>query len=280
MDIKDTKLLVGVVTHEEKNYCQEEFIKQIVKVKHPNYSIYLVDNTKHDTNKEEIELLKETNKIGHKYNQFVIDKDVWNYDARARIGTSYNKVREFFLKGDFTHLLLIESDIFPENFDFIEKWINYDKPVISGMYKLFSLGIPPSLKDHPDWKWQYSVWYKRKIIEGGKLYTRWIDKDIANTGIIKMGYEFGGYGTGLLMLQRDILYQMTFKSGFGTADSFIKHELDTIQIDSYLDTDLKIDHKNKMWDEVLIRDVNEVKKMRWCGDFLKKTHKKENKEEN
>jgi len=107
------KILIGFPTSSAKDYCFEDFVKQITSFTYPLYDIFVVDNSK-DKNH-----IKEFHKRGIK----AVHEPI-NGDFREELARHQNIIREYFLNGDYDYLMMIESDVFTGEC-ILEKLVSY-----------------------------------------------------------------------------------------------------------------------------------------------------------
>jgi len=267
------RVLVATPTSGYKEYCEEEFIHQITSLDYPSYDIFIVDNTLEDLDAETTPRIDRLRSLFDEQDfkgTAVVAKDVWCFDPTRRVATSYNKIRDFFLRGPWTHLLIIESDIFPDDKSFLKRWIREDKPVITAPYTLGMIIQSPKEEEKNIPK--AAMWYKRPIIFGQLEFYRWVALDDILPGIRELDFTIGGFGTGLVLLHREVLQQIIFRNEQkGTPDKCLKSDLDDYGIKSYLDGSLKIRHEQQVWDKLLQKDYATIKELKYCGDHLKRS---------
>ena len=95
------KILIGFPTSSVKDYCLDDFVKQITNFTYPLYDIFVVDNSKDKSH------VKEFHKRGIKAISKPLDGDL-----REELAKHQNIIREYFLNGDYDYLMMIESDVF------------------------------------------------------------------------------------------------------------------------------------------------------------------------
>lgn len=127
------KVLVGTPISDKKAYCIDEFISNCNNFSYLNREHYFVCNS--------------TNIYWHAKNivtKYGIDTDWVNPIGKRSVDyitESQNKIRKKFLEGDYTHLFLLEVDIFPKQ-NIIEELLSYDAPVAIARYFLGNLRFP------------------------------------------------------------------------------------------------------------------------------------------
>ena len=86
-------------------------------------------------------------KIWTEYVKWLVKQEnilFWEED-KAPIWYMRRKLIEQALKGDYTHILFVDTDVIPPD-GFIKKLVDYDLDMVSGIYHLFT-GVPCSRKD-------------------------------------------------------------------------------------------------------------------------------------
>jgi cellulose synthase/poly-beta-1,6-N-acetylglucosamine synthase-like glycosyltransferase len=122
------KTLVATITHQCKQYCEEEFFENLKLIKY-DADILVVDNS------------DDGNYCKHLQKKFNIDvkhltiKPHKKLPIQHKIKVSYNYVRWYFLKNNYDLLVLIESDVIPPQstipkFQIVSEFYN----IISGLY--------------------------------------------------------------------------------------------------------------------------------------------------
>lgn len=260
------RVLIGIVTCKFKEYCEDEFLKQLGSIPYPDYDVVIVDNSYDDRTSEL------AGKVKPHCNGHSIDalSDVWCADVKARIMTSYNKIRDCFLRGDYEFLLIIESDIFIKDWDFLRRWAKYDLPVVAGVYPLYTIlsklseeqkkEVPRDTDGRP-FVWSNS--FRRGHFAQGRFWGRfWTDKEMHH-GLVKLGMDTSGVSMGLILFHRDVMRHIAFKYGSTTPDGFLKTDFDFHRIDSYADTDLEIEHRPSSWNTFKYEDEELAKRLRY-----------------
>lgn len=123
---KNPKVLIGVVTAQQKDYCVEEFKQLLKSFTYDNYEVLIVDNSE---NPEHIETFKEFNVIhSSRFDEYD------NYKSGAKmLADCQNIIRDKFLEGDYEYLFMLESDCFPSK-DWIQYAVSHEAPVYTATY--------------------------------------------------------------------------------------------------------------------------------------------------
>jgi len=121
-----TKILIGTVTSQIKDYCWKEFKNQLSSFEH---DVLIVDNSERIINRPPFNIIHYT---GTKLLRQLMPKD--NYLAIVT-RDCMNILRDEFLKGDYTHLFVLESDVFIEK-ERLEQLVNLDADVANFTYPM------------------------------------------------------------------------------------------------------------------------------------------------
>lgn len=128
------KILVSCPTAKSKNYCFIEWLENSMLFKYPNYEIVVFDNTPDEG--ENTQFLNDTfNRLYGKSTKFkAIHANIKGVSSLIeRMAIASNEMRDYFIKGDYTHLLSLESDVFPEH-SIIEDLMIHGKMVVGALY--------------------------------------------------------------------------------------------------------------------------------------------------
>lgn len=118
------KVLVSCPVNYRKEYTAEAYLKNITGLTYPNKHFYFVDNSV-------FPLYHVYRFIDAGFNCDYIAPEQKNQNQY--ICESQNKIREYFLAGDYDYLCFIEEDLFPEP-DIIQQLLNYKEAVVSARY--------------------------------------------------------------------------------------------------------------------------------------------------
>lgn len=100
------RILVAMPTAEAKDYCVEDFITQIKTFTYPNYDIFVLDNSSKEDH------VNTFRKRGIKCVHEPFKGNFKNQTGRAELARHQNILREYFLRGDYDYLFMLESDVF------------------------------------------------------------------------------------------------------------------------------------------------------------------------
>lgn len=115
------KVLVGIPTSFHKEYCLEEFSKEVKELTYKEKEVVFVDNSQDDIYLEKIKKLG-FNAIKGPY-----------FDAPVqRISASRNVIIDKAIKENFDYILFLDQDTIPPK-DAIERFLKGNKPIICGI---------------------------------------------------------------------------------------------------------------------------------------------------
>ena len=108
------KILIGTVTAANKDYCWLDFKKQLTALQELGHDVLIVDNSDKIVNRPPFKTIHYTKGVELRNKFFKINKQNKSKDNYLTIVTKdcMNILRDEFLKGDYTHLFVLESDVF------------------------------------------------------------------------------------------------------------------------------------------------------------------------
>lgn len=124
--MKNPKVLIGVVTASQKDYCVERFKKQLNDFTYDNYDVLVVDNSENPAHVE-------------KFKEFdcVYSSRIWADGTLKRgnemLAECQNIIRQRALEGGYDYLFMLESDVFV-NKDWIQYAVSFSAPVYCATY--------------------------------------------------------------------------------------------------------------------------------------------------
>lgn len=237
------KVLVATVTYDGKDYIWDKYYSNIKNLEYDNYDFLVVDNTRRTGYYKK--LLKQ------KVNALHAPR---GKNSRTALVNSYNMIRDYFLKGGYEYLLVIESDLIPP-VDIITRLLRHNKEVIGCMY---NIGYDYS-ESQPPRPCLFGVKKLKEQDGAGKItletfnYTAEEGFGFYGNGVIKIH----GCGLGTTMIHRSIMEQFNFWYYEDENDKIIKHcdvifymDLHNANRVVYVDTDIIIPHFNSDWKNV------------------------------
>ncbi len=220
------KILVACPTADVKDYCFEEWVKNVSNLTYHNYDILVVDNSE---NREYYKSLKE--KYPNINFERVSPKQYISF--KTALAKSHDKCRTKALDGGYDYLLHLESDIFPP-LDVIERLLQHKKPVIGCLYHI-ELGADSKLMI-------------QLIEEHGIEHRETYNLDETDLSFVdgKVKQVFS-CGLGCTLIHKSILDKIGFRYEQGSPvhpDSFYFGDLNQNNINVYVDTSIYCEHKN------------------------------------
>jgi hypothetical protein len=123
---RNPKVLIGVVTASQKDYCAGAFTEQLKSFNYDNYEVFIVDNSEDEKHIRNFE--------GFDVEHISRFKQNGNYKKpNVMLTECQNRIRDKFLEGDYEYLFMLESDCFI-NRDIIAWALSHESPVYSVSY--------------------------------------------------------------------------------------------------------------------------------------------------
>jgi hypothetical protein len=226
MGDKQSKILIGVVTANIKDYCWYDFKRQLQRLEHKGFDVYIVDNS--------------INKVNRGFKStWIAPREVPQITTRDCM----NNIREYFLNNDYDKLLVLESDVF-----ITDEAIDY---LLQMKGDVNSYTYPMRLERFN----KYSLCVQSTLGSSSLMITPEDSQMLLNNGDIKLGeYKLSGKivthcGYGCTLINRNVLEQIrfkTFKSGdkYPYPDSFFHYEVNKLGFINMLNTDYICEHRN------------------------------------
>jgi hypothetical protein len=200
---------------------------------YPNFSVFLSDNSE---TSENAKFITENYNIECGYIEPIEGETVFE-----RIARSHNQIRDYFIKNkQYTHLLHLETDIFPP-IDIIDRLLAHDKPVVAANYDVHFGG-------------------KRKLMvqlsEPYHSYVRsyrcvpFVDEQepLFFDGTIKKVFHAG---LGCVLIRREIVELLPFRvakgENFMSADTYWANDMFANNVPIMVDTNINCKHENISW---------------------------------
>lgn len=231
------KILVAFPTSDKKKYCEEDFIKQITTFSYPIYDIFVVDNSK-DPNK-----VKRWHENGIK----AIHEPI-NGDFREELARHQNIIREYFLRGEYDYLFMLESDVFAGE-AIIEKLVGYAETyqagAVTATYEIMKGEPTLCLTATSDLNRVRS----EKLMDRGLGYNEMGKGCISFKDFLKDNdARLTATGIGCTLFHKEALQHVKFRTDLKVnknafSDSFIFTDIEKIGYQCYIDSDLILDHR-------------------------------------
>lgn len=238
-------ILLAAPISEYKNYVLPQWLNHLCTLQ-GDFDILLVDNSK---NPDYTETLKQYSVIQQLNNSTILRVDPENKTAQQFILESRQAIRDYFLKGNYTHLFSLECDVFCPA-DTIPRLLGHNLPIVSGWY-FVGQGAA-----------SYPLFVNANILPGAKVFNifvcGFIESFLTITGRLMPTI---GNGIGCSLIKRDVIQKIPFRiniNDVGFDDSFFNQDLWLKGIQHFCDTSLFCDHKNLDWTK--IKEYKEIDK--------------------
>ena len=223
------KTLIGVVTANVKDYCWYDFKRQLKWLESKGMDIYIVDNSRTLVNRG--------------------FKGEWIKPSRTPQETTLecmNALRDYFLKGDYDNLFILESDVFI-NDEALERLFKMQE--MNG--DVCNLTYPMRLKRFN----KYSLCVQSTLGGVSKMITPEDSQVLINNGVQQLGKDnlcgrlLTHTGYGCTLVKRKVIEKIKFratKSGdkMPFPDSFFHSDVLLAGFVNLLDTDYICEHRN------------------------------------
>lgn len=213
------KILIGVTLHDSKKYIIERFMKNLLELDlELNTDFIFVDNSKE---KDFADFLSK------KYFQKIIRNPVWLKTSRERQCYSLNLIREEFLKGDYTHLFLLECDLIPP-IHIIKTLLDHDKDSCAAVYLLY-----------PKEKGITCLTINEYIANNNIFANVFVNKGFIDGDLKEV---INGCGIGCVLIKRKMLEKVKFRSTSYHADTYFWPDARSYGFKPFVDTSQIIRH--------------------------------------
>ena len=232
----EPKILVAAPTSKHKDYILNEYVTLLKNLSFKNYEIYIVDNSP----APRFELWDSLN-IPSAW------IDPRNKSSFQFIWESQNQIRNYFLDGDYTHLVMIETDLLPPA-GIIEHMLAFDKDVVAMPYFIY--------------KGEESILMDQEIADfwtGGETRNYTMEESFRRfDGKLQQGFSMG---FGCVMFKRGVIAGLPFRyisdemvrnsaDGGAHPDSFWYADAYMNSLKVYRDTSMLINHYNQDWNTI------------------------------
>lgn len=140
--IMQPKILIGCPTYQAMEYCINEFIQRINEFTYPNYEAIIVDNSNEDIFYKKLKDLTKNTKIK------ILKDNCGLKDGMDKLIHSRNFIKDYFLNGDYDYLFTMDQDVIPPT-NILEKLLQYNKEIITGVYFAYFLNKDKQIKCSP-----------------------------------------------------------------------------------------------------------------------------------
>ena len=238
----ENKVLIGVVTSIYKDYCYQEFSRQLKALQGQGHDVLIVDNSFCTTPREEFKTIR--------YRKSGMLREV--------IRDCMNIVRAELLMGDATHLMILESDVFIKE-DSIDRLLVLDADVANFTY-------PLKLKCFNKQSLCVQLASTNNVYQ---MITPEESQELINTGVKTLGIDtlngkaITHVGYGCTLVRRKVLERIEFITGKTPApdgrmpfpDSYFHYDVNRYRFSNRLDTDFIAEHRNLMNETEIYKQI-------------------------
>lgn len=235
------RVLLAAPNSSHKNYCFEDWL---LNARSFNCDIFIADNSPSNKNR----------KLYAKHKIDYVWINPYKKTTHEFICESQNAIRNKFLAGNYTHLLFLETDLFPPR-SILPLFECFNLPVVSASYFLYSHKNTMLMN-------QEIKLFDSPLDGGGK------DAITRNYSLSESFSHFDGNlkrcyasGFGCTMIRRDVLEKLKFRisgisiTGEAHSDSFFYADLQMNNIPAYMYMGVIVRHYNQDWSKLKIEDV-------------------------
>jgi hypothetical protein len=207
------KILIASPTADIKDYCLEDWMKNVQSFTYGNSNLFLCDNS--EGRQYYVDTKKKYEHLGNSFEMGRVTPTQYP-EFKYALAKSHDVCREKALNEGYDYLLHLESDVFPPS-DVIERLLDSKKKVVGAMYH----------------------------IELGERSTLMIQQlEGFGDGQVKKVFSCG---LGCVLIHRSVLEKIQFRYEQGSPvhpDSFFYADLDAKGIPAFVDTSIYCEHRN------------------------------------
>lgn len=230
------RILIACPTSADKNYCATEWMKNIQKFTYPNFDVAVFDNTP-DGGKNAEYLQSIAEGLGfYNFSAFSI-KSSPVMSVIERMCISHNCCREIAIEGGYSHLLHLESDVFPESHALQDLYI-HDKDVVGALYYRDSGKSRRLMAQNRIFRSPKNIVTENFLPEDDVCFVDGKLKTIASIGL------------GCVLIKDTVLKSIPFRFdplSSSHPDSFFSEDCFRNNISIFADTSLICEHQNESW---------------------------------
>jgi hypothetical protein len=239
------RILIGTVTSNIKDYCWVRFAKQLRALQNQGHDVLIIDNS-----------VKTQNRRGFKVINY---KPFHGQKLQNVTKECMNILRDEFLKGDYTHLFILESDVFISE-DTVDRLLSMDSDIANFTYlmKLERFN-------------EYSLCVQSTTKEGvSRMLTPEDSSQLLDTGIKTLGKDMLNdkmlthCGYGCTLIKRKVLEKIVFRDDktpddiYPYPDSYFHLDAQINKFSNKLDTDWLPEHCNLHDETKLQRQIIQI----------------------
>jgi hypothetical protein len=204
------KILVGTVTNQCKDYCWEGFSKQLKGLQMQGHDVLIIDNSPRLQPRKGFKTIHYKN-----YNNVIqrckmvnanLPQENWVNGLMEITKDCMNILKDEFLKGDYTHLFILESDVFIEK-DTVERLLDMDSDVANFTYLMKLQRFD-----------EYSLCVQTTKDKRSRMITPEAGRELINNGVVELGKTMlddrmiTHCGYGCTLVKRKALESITFRT--------------------------------------------------------------------
>jgi hypothetical protein len=225
------KILIASPTAVLKDYCFDEWMKNVTNFTYPNTELYLCDNS---SDREYFNDIKKRYKhLNDFFNVGRVTPSQYDLSYKHILAKSHERCRKYALENNFDYMLHLETDIFPP-IDVIERLLEAKREVIGALYHI-ELG-------------ERSTLMIQQIEEFGDAHRETFNLEESDLefvdGEVKRVFSCG---LGCTLIHKSVLKQVSFRYEEGSPvhpDSFYFADLNIKNIPVFVDTSIYCKHDN------------------------------------
>jgi len=260
-----TKVMIGVNTYPGHAYCRKEFVDNLKKMAehHGNAEIVICWNGKKKA-------------WGFKGLQLVNYQVPPGQIPIVTLREKSNLLRKWFLKGDYTHFMMVESDVIPP-VNALTTMIERDKDIVNGLYFIRTqeyrlLDLKAIADNHtnqdPEWKGIKGALAKGAekaiIIRQKQIPTVWLIKESqARLAQLEDFFPIGGLkrvfgsGMGCNLSTREVIEAIPYSIAVGNSNKFtdfcFHRDAFLHGFEAFVDCDVWCGHQHLDLDDAVFR---------------------------
>jgi hypothetical protein len=231
------KVLVACPTAQAKDYCVDDFIKQITTFTYPLYDCFLIDNSADP---------KHVKKFWD--NGIKAVHEPINGNFKQELARHQNIIRNYFLNGDYDYLLMLESDVFAGEC-IIENLVSYadvyGASIVTATYEIRKGEDVLCLTSTSD----------RRAVRSEKILTREHGYSIMGQGTIPLRHllvdpdaRITATGIGCTLFGREVMEQVEFRTDLklnanAYSDTFVFTDAIKLGYEVLINSNLICEHK-------------------------------------
>lgn len=224
------KILIACPTADIKDYCFEDWMKNVQSFTYKNTKLFLCDNS--ESRQYYVDTKKKYEYLGDSFEMGRVTPFQYP-EFKFALAKSHDVCREKVLKEGYDYLLHLESDVFPPA-DVIERLLDNKKKVVGAMYHI-ELGEKSTLmiQQLEDFGQEHRETYNLSETD-----MNFVD------GQVKKVFSCG---LGCVLIHRSVLEKIQFRYEQGSPvhpDSFFYADLDAKGIPAFVDTSIYCEHRN------------------------------------